>query len=423
MANKSAWSIAGPVGRLAFEMLLWLPAWLLLMNAHSGTAKTLTFAAAAASFVVGVAVSQFRPPWRLLAMLLLMLLLVASTVAVDWRESAIGVWLAAAAWRGRYGQTTPIHYVIAFGIAAAATLVAANVQDISNDRILFAALAVIWLAGTMIASNRHLVQEAGLHSPIVTRAVRRDSRKYTFVFLAVVLALFGATLYYALQWFRLPRVNLNIGGESTYEPLTQPSQPNLLPFDKPHKPSPIWDWIGYIVGGIIALALLAGLYRLWRNRTWSWRSFKDALIRMFLRDRKEETLPYVEERRSLPKEKSRFGGLFHRQPRGPDWKQLDNSRKVRRLYADALAAGVGAGYSHQASHTPSEAMSGLAEWREARQSDPKTGTEKRAAYWIWFSGVREALLRLYEQARYGERDLKEQDVAELLERHPDREKL
>lgn len=424
MAKERSWTIAAPAGRLAFEAMLWLPIGLLLLLSHGGGAKALAIAAGVASFAVGFVVSQLRPPWRLLGMLLVMLLLVAATVAIDWREAAIGAWLAAIAWRGRYVRATSSHYALGFGFAAVGTLVATNLDEATGYRIPFAVLAVAWLAGTMISYNRQLVQEAGLHGPIVTRAVRRDSRKYTLAFLAVVLALFGATLYYALQWLRPPRVHLNVGGGGdSYEPPAQMPQPELPPIGDDYKPNPIWDWVGYIVGGLAALAILYVLYSLWRRRTWSWQSLKGALMKLFLRDRKEEALPYVEERRSLPKEKPRFGGLFRRQPREPDWNELDSAAKVRRLYAEAVAAGAEAGYPHRAHHTPSEALSGLSGWRETRQAESRRKAEKRAAYWVWFAGVREALRRLYEQARYSPHEVREQDVAELVKRHPDREKL
>ncbi|MFD0674554.1 hypothetical protein [Cohnella sp. GCM10027633] len=425
MNGTIARALVKPIGRLTFELLMWMPVWLLLTIDRTAGARAAWLAAAAGCWIVGVLIAQLRPPWRLLAVLASMLAVVAATIAIDYREYLpFGAWLATLAWRGRYTETTPGQYGIAFLIAAAGVVYASNADKAADYRMGFIALAIVWAAGLLIAMNRVSVHEAGLRSAIVTRAVRRDSRKYAIAFVAIGLIVFGLTVSYGQQWLRLPHVNLESSGPTIPEPPAAPPEdagPPLPPLGE-YRSSPIWDILSYVVGGLAACGLAWFAYWMWRERTWSWKAWKDALRRLFLRDRKEEKLPYVEERRSLPKTKRKapWSDLFHRPRRGPDWHRLNNAQKVRRLYADAVASGIATGYAHEAHRTAAETMGELERLRVARSGGDDG---RQAAYWSWFSNVRQALLRLYEQARYSQHEVREQEVAALTERHPDREKL
>ncbi|MFC5529042.1 hypothetical protein [Cohnella yongneupensis] len=425
MKGTPAWPIAAArlAGRLLFELMLWLPAWLILMLLYEPDMKLKSLAAAVCCMFVGYLFAHMRPPWRLIAILVVMLGLVAGTTGIDPHYAWIGVWLAAVTWRGQYGNTGPPHYALAFLVATIGVLVASNVDKASQYRIYLIVIAIGWIIAYFVSLNRYFVNEAGLYSSIATRAVRKDSRKYALLFLAVALVLFGVTLSYALQWLKLPHVKMSLPpGGAPELPEPQETEPiEILPHE-PYHPNPIWNKIAWIAGGLSILVLAWFALWLWRDRKWTWQAWKDALRKLFMRDRRDEKLPYVEEKRSLKKakRKSRWGELFQRAPRGPDWKRLNNAQKVRRLYADAMEAGVTAGYAHQAHHTASEALEGLEQWREG-QADAQPA--KKAAYWSWFAGMRQSLLRLYEQARYSPHAVREQEVASLIERHPERDRM
>lgn len=425
MNDTIAGRLVRPVGRLLFEVLTWLPVWLLLTIGWSAGGRTAWLAAAAGCWIVGVLFAQLRPPWRLLTVLLATLALVAAAIAVDYREYLVfGIWLAVLAWRGRYVAATPSQYGLAFLIAAACVIAAPNVDGGASYRTAFIVLAIIWVAGTLIALNRTSVHDAGLRSTMVTRGVLRDSRKYALAFIAFVLILFGLTVSYGEQWLKPPRINLESSPppESPEEIAPPPTQQGLpFPMEAGGEPSLFWDILSWIVGVFAAFAFAWFAYVLWRDRTWSWRAWKDALRRLFMRDRKEETLPYVEERRSLPKTKRQmpWSELFHRSRRGPEWNKLNEAQKVRRLYTEAVTAAVAEGYAHEAHRTPAETLDAMERW-QANRAGGASG--RHSAYWSWFAGIRQSLQRLYERARYSPYEVRRQDVDGLMESHPEREK-
>ncbi|WP_027086400.1 hypothetical protein [Cohnella panacarvi] len=424
MNGKLAGWITGFAGRLLFEWAIWVPAWLLLTIGHGQESRLLSLAAVPACWAIGLALMRLRPPWQLLATILFMIAVAAGAAAIDIHEASIGIWLAVVAWRGKYANITAGQFGIGFAVACAGVFVATGYDAAEKYRFGFIVVAIVWLAVWLIAWNRSLVSQAGLDSKIATRAVRKESRKYAFLFVALALIAFGLTISHALDWMRLPQVDIGSSRTDDIVPPTPREPAQGLPFkvDEDYRPNPIWDILFWIITVFSLFLLWKFFVWMWRDRKWSWQAIKDALRSLFMRDRREEKLPYVEERRSLAKEKrkSRWSGLFQRQSRGPDWVQLNNGQKVRRLYADAVAAGLTSGYPHAANLTPAESLESLERWR-AEQAEPKSGN--RAAYWRWFAGVRLALLRMYEQARYSPHGIEEHQVADLIERHPERDKL
>lgn len=411
-------------GRLLFEMALWLPAWLLLTIGHGQESRLLSLAAVPSCWLIGFALMQLRPPWQLLTTILFMIAVAAGAAAIDVHELPIGIWLAVVAWHGKYANITAGQYGIGFAVACAGVFVATGYDAAEKYRFGLIILAIVWLAAWLIAWNRSLVSQAGLDSTIATRAVRKESRKYAFLFVGLALVIFGLTISRVLDWMKLPQVEIGSSPIEQIEPPKpqEPVQESPFKVDENYRPNPMWDILFWIIGAFSLFLLWKFIVWMWRDRKWSWRAIKDALRSLFLRDRREEKLPYVEERRSLTKEKkkSRLHGLFRRQRHEPEWQQLNNGQKVRRLYAEALAAGLSSGYSHAANLTPAESLESLESWR-AKQAEPKS--DNKAAYWSWFAGIRLALLRMYEQARYSPHDIEEQQVTDLIERHPERDKL
>lgn len=425
MNGKLSGWVTGFVGRLIFEWAIWLPAWLLLTIGHGQESRLLWLAAVPACWAIGFALTLLRPPWQLLATILFMIAVAAGAAAIDVHEVPIGIWLAVVAWRGKYVKTTAGQFGIGFAVASASVFVATGYDAAEKYRSGFIVLAIGWLVASLIAWNRSLVSQAGLDSTIATRAVRKESRKYAVLFVAIALVAFGLTIGHALDWMKLPQVDIGSSQTDDIMPPPKPQEPVEefpLKVDENYRPNPIWDILFWIITVFSLFLLWKFFVWMWRDRKWSWQAIKDALRNLFLRDRREEKLSYVEERRSLAKEKrkSRWSGLFHRQHRGPDWQRLNNEQKVRRLYADAVAAGLSSGYPHAANMTPAESLESLERWR-AKRADPKS--DAKAAYWSWFAGVRLALLRLYEQARYSPHRIEEQQVAGLIEKHPERDKL
>lgn len=423
MKDKVSGGLVKSAVRLVFELVLWLPAWWILTINHASDATALSLAAVLGCWIGGFVLAMTRPPWQLITTILFMIAIVAGATLLELSLLPIGIWLAAVAWRGKYAHLTPGQFGFGFGIASVGVFVATGYDDAEPYRIRLIVLAIGWLVAWLIAWNRSLVSEAGLFGSIATRAVRKESRKYALLFVAVVLTVFGLTINKAVQWLKLPRIDVNLPEPDVGQPPpVQPEEPFPIQMGEPDRSYAFWEIVEWILG-IAAVFMLAWfILWMWRDRKWSWQGFKEALRNLFLRDRRAEKVPYVEERRSLAKakRKSRLGALFHRQPRGPDWKRLNDAQKVRRLYADALNAGVSMGYPHETHLTPAESLERLERWREAN-ADRQSGS--KSAYWSWFAGIRLALLRRYEQARYSPHEVEERQVSGLLEHHPDRDKL
>ncbi|MBO9598136.1 MAG: hypothetical protein J7559_10015, partial [Cohnella sp.] len=280
--NLAGW-VTKFAGRLLFEWMVWLPAWLLLTIGHTQERKLLSLAAVLACWAIGFMLTLLRPPWQLLATILFMIAVAAGSAAIDVQELPIGIWLAVVAWRGKYVNATAGQFGIGFAAASASVFVATGYDAAETYRFGFIVLAIVWLVVWLIAWNRSLVNQAGLDSAIATRAVRQESRKYAFLFVAVALVVFGLTISHALNWMKLPQVDIGSSRIDNIEP-PKPQEPTEeLPFkaDENDRPNPIWDILFYILAAFSFFLLWKFFLWMWRDRKWTWKAIKDAIRSLF----------------------------------------------------------------------------------------------------------------------------------------------
>lgn len=421
---------SSPIGRaiirIVMEWMIWLPVWMVLTTNMRAAGKFGMVAAVLFFFALGLLLHRFPTVWRRISMLAIFIALLAAGISLYTRELPIFIWMGILLWRGRYLKLRPMHYGLAFGICCAVMIVTSRNDVWADDRLIFILMAIVWVAVWFVALNEILIEQAGLHNGIVTSRVRQANRNYLYIFLAIGLLVIALTASYGQQLLTPKQAVVNpdnswIDPNNFIQPPREMEKPEWMEEEEPGKPSVIWDILFWILSVVVVCAAFWFARLFWNNRTWTWRGFLKSIREWFLREKKAEKLPYVEERRSLAKEKKKgsslIDSLFRRRNRGADWERLSNPEKVRRLYEEVVLAGIEQGYEFQASHTPSETLEGIERWRTSRRA---SDDEKLISYWNRLLSIKSVLLELYEKAKYGPHEISAQEVEGLKERYPDR---
>ncbi|BBI31055.1 hypothetical protein [Cohnella abietis] len=411
--------------RLLLELFIWLPIWLILTDSEGSTIKLVAFIAAIAAFGLGFALFNLPVAWSRFTLVMILILLVLVGSVKYTSELPLFIWMGVLLWRGRYPRATVRHHALGFLICTAAVIVASNNENLHQYRWGFIVLAIIWMVTWFVAFNRGLLEEAGLGNSIVTRPVRLTSRRYLFIFLTASLLIFALTVSYGQQLLTPPKINTDWMQSGKQEPPMEPPVQQQDPLSKLKNedqgpPSLFWKISEWIMVGVAVIVGLWFVKLLWKDREWTWRSMIKAIREWFLREKKAEKLPYVEERRSLIKEKKKGAGLwdtlFHRQKHGRAWELLNNPEKVRRVYEEAVLTSIEQGYDFKSYHSPSETIEGIQQWRLGQQLLDKK--DKNSAYWKRLLHIRKSLLMLYEKARYSPHEITEKEVEGLKEQDP-----
>lgn len=409
--------------RVLVEWLIWLPVTIILTHSFDLSGKLFVSCGVIGSFALGMLLYKL-PPVRSKVILFAVSVIVLGIGIIffrnDWMAFALlGVLL----WRGRYLQLLPRQYGFAFVLCCVAVIVAAQSDILPDYRILFIGLSLIWIVAWFLSLNRGLLTDAALQNSILTRPVRLASRRYLLIFLAAAFLIFAVTVNYGEQLLTPP---VYVPGENNVEiPEVQPplqNQPSLKDMlgvnEEQGEPSKIWEIVFWIMSGLAAIGFFFFVKMLWRDRTWTWQRLLSAIRMWFLREKKTEALPYIEERRSLMKEKkrsSRWNAFFQKNNREQEWDQLDNPQKVRLLYEAAVLSGIDQGYEFKVHHTSSETLEGMAHWRKGLALRDKE-KESKSSYWIRLMNIRLMLIKLYDKARYSPHSVTDQEVKDLKER-------
>lgn len=414
--------MAGRLGlRALAEWFAWLPLTLIFSANMGGSGKIGLAAAALLCAAAGLGLNGMSAIRRRLVLLALAVLLVGVGIARFADHLPMLIWLCVVLWRGRFVRFGHRQFGFAFGVSCFALFAITLNGAWAVYRPAIIVLAVLWMCGWFIALNGNQVDRAGLGDGIVTRPVVQSSRKYALVFVGLGILAIALTVDYGEKLLTPKKIvnpsNRWIDPEQFIPPPQPMDRPDLLgELGKDQgEPSPIWDYLFWIVTGLAAIGLVWFIRLLWRDRTWTWNGLLKTLREWFLRERRTEELPYVEERRSLRKEKKPGPGRLASMLRGSnsrrEWDRLDNSEKVRRLYEDAVAAGIRQGYGFRPADTPAETIAGLERWQEGRSVS--SDKDRQAEYWLWFRRVRSALGGLYGKARYSPHDISSEEVEEL----------
>lgn len=412
--------------RILQEGLIGFPVWLILTLHYGEIGKLGITLAAVVFFLAGTVLFKLPPLWSRISVAMVFVFLLGIGIIRFSSELPAFLWMGVLLWRGRYSVLTPRHYGLGFLICCTMIIVASQNDVSAIYRLAIMATALIWVVSWFISLNRSLLDEAGLQKSIVTRQVRLTSRKYLLIFLMVALLIFALTVTYGKQLLTPPAMSSSNEQWMDLSKLEMPPPEQtgkedwMVPPEDQGPPSPIWNILFWIMAGVASLAAIWFIRQLWKDRTWSWRGLMESIRRWFLREKRVDRLPYVEESRSLTKDKKKgptlWDNLFHRQSRVRDWEQLNNPEKVRRLYEEAVLSGIEQGYAFKSNDTPSETLDRMADWR---LNQPMLDKDKKASYWQRLLRTRVLLLRLYERAKYSPHSITEKEVGSLREQIQD----
>lgn len=418
-------SLRSLAGRLLFEMLLWIPVWMILTSIYMFNSPLLLLMGTGGLFLLGYVLAQLPAPWSRLLRVGVIVAIGISGLILYNPIFLVALWWCVSFWRGRYIYLSSGHYALASFISAAAVFVASNTTSVSGDRILFIGLSIGWLIVWFFSYNHSLIDEAALRGSLATRGVRRANRKYVIGFLVVGLCLFAATVSYGTQLLKPPYLKIELPDMSREEPPLQLDRafPEMLEGDEVREPSIIGEILTKIVIIVAAIGLFFYIRMMWRASDWSWKSLIAAIRRWFTRERDTyDQLPYEEEIRSIAKDRKlgRWDKLFHKSNGERKWKELNDTEKVRRLYEEAVHRGMLHGFTFRKGNTPAETLAELDSWHLAKQAE---GPAKGASYWNWYMSFREMLAMLYEKARYSPHEIEQQELKHLVKGHPEHDQL
>ncbi|MFC5402534.1 hypothetical protein [Cohnella soli] len=412
------------IGRILLEGLIWIPVWLLL-SASSGSrvSGSGAFSLALVLFAVGLVLHVTLPTvWRRVAMIVLLAIIAVYAFSSMDNAVVVFIWWGIALWRGRYAHFGHLQAALGFGIATGALALIAADEVWRNYRPEMIVLTVGWMLAWFLLLNKRLMDEAALLQGIATGSIRKASRTYMHAFLAIGVLVVALTVSFGSRWLTPPN-SLKpdtgwIDSEKFLQPPDDTGSMNLTEQLGPGSTWKGWNVLTWVISVFCIILVLLFIRMMWRNKTWTWRSIWQSLLALFRRERPEETLPYVEERRSLAKRRGfvpAFGGLFHKKMRKADWDKLDETEQIRLMYEEAVLSGIVEGFEFRPSDTPAETLARLERHRTDRRAPD---SKKLIAYWAWFAGAKPLLQRLYEQAKYSSRKIGTEEADRLKRDRP-----
>lgn len=317
--------------------------------------------------------------------------------------------------------------VIVYFVVSAIASFRAEWSDLAGA---LAALGTLHLAVALYLAHDRNIRDITLSDHAaqrVPREMRRQIRVYAAVLLLAMLALaagLGGIIVHALRQVLTALVGWLLAlfdsgppEELPEEPPAAP-QPQMPPME-PGEPSLFSHILNLIFYGIAILIIGALLYwalsRLYRSRRDLWDKWR-ALLQKILRIRpraSQSQAGYVDEETSLfsweetlnRMRNHRLGRLFARQSE-PEYDDLpDNRAKARFLYRKWLRSLIGLGYKAQPHLTPAETLADAESWQQAQEG--KRGKRRQTEPQ---QQNHEALVELYYQARYRDREPTEEQL-------------
>ncbi|UNK16549.1 DUF4129 domain-containing protein [Paenibacillus sp. N3/727] len=286
-------------------------------------------------------------------------------------------------------------------------------------------LSVLTLAGalalivTLFIVNRKSVEEQtlpGSEVPVIEQRVLRYNRGMIIILLLIigVIVLFSQLQ----QW--LAALGRSIaswisGLLSTSPEESEPLQQNLpgennMPFPEEISSPPAWikfiEQLAFYAFYILAAALIVFLlYRFAKALPGLLRQMSAWLNRLMSRSPQNvAVLGYEDEEIEIEHEKASklfkrlLKGLGVNRPFHKNDESGDNAAKIRQIYRRILTRKIREGYKWQPSRTPRETEQDLKAWKEAEES------------------MTEGFISLYEQARYGDRSIRDDELHNNLKK-------
>jgi hypothetical protein len=270
-----------------------------------------------------------------------------------------------------------------------------------------AALILCVLLNSTLALT--IVSQSPDGKPAIPAAIRRYNRIHVWTMLAAAFGvsyLFSAPLGAAVKnaLVRLLRWIFSGSGEKEVIPPDVPQEPGELipPELTENEPS---RWMQMLLNALTAVAAVVSvvflcwlMYWMYRQSDGLFRRLIDRIIRLLRRriEIKEDTGYSDETTRLLTMETIRenwkkflhWSGQWKKAK--VRWEDLTGREKVRHVFRSLVETRIREGYRYQAHLTPAETVQEISQWSNDSENERETAAK---------------LIRLYNQARYGERDI------------------
>ena len=291
---------------------------------------------------------------------------------------------------------------------------------------MLAAMGAAALLSVAFLLNRRMlgkVNYSDMNQVSVPRHVLHMNKRYVMIFLAAIFTISLLIFSSVMDWlWKAVRYVLNALSSQEQEPvqeenIDEPVNPmEQLPIGEGQGASPFWEWLEKIVIAsvyvLLACAIILLIIWLFRNLIQRWFPRLWAALKQFLTREREEAADgdYRDEHFNTlewDKLKNEMKLPFHqliRRFKRKSEKLSDypnNRERVRFLYRSKLREAVVKGYEPLESHTPHETLAEIA--KLTANEDERKQLSKLALS--------------YDAARYGDTELKDDQVQPLLQTH------
>lgn len=269
------------------------------------------------------------------------------------------------------------------------------------------------LVMTLFMLNRHYVEEQtlpGSKKPIVEQRVLRQNRGMIIILIATIG---GLSLLPMLQAW-LSALGRSIATWIGHLLQTSPGEPEStpeivpeaaeMPFaNEPSEPSSLMEfleklafYVVYIAAAALILYLLYRFVKVLPKLLQKGSAWLNRLMSHQVQD--EAFLGYEDEEIEIEHEKvasrlkrllasARWNGAIHKES-----ESVDNATQIRRVYRRILTHKIREGYKWKVSKTPRETKRDMKAWSESDEP------------------ISDEFIRLYEQARYGHRSIRDEEL-------------
>jgi hypothetical protein len=295
------------------------------------------------------------------------------------------------------------------------SFVSRHAQDMAAIASTVSWCALCTLGITFYMLNRNALEQESLRGgakSAVARSVLWKNRMLLILFAVIVLLAanfnllmqaFQAALRKLGEWIYW-LLSLGTDGEPAEELGTQMGPPEMG-FGEQGEPAAFWviletiaKWIAIILGIVAALYLLYRLCKLaiiGLKALYAWimeRLMAGESMSMRDQDYEDEVEKLADFSELAQQWRDRLRSMFEREP-SERWDRLTNNlERIRYLYRQAIRRIILEGYRYEPSQTPRELKAGVDRWKgQAR--------------------LPEELVRYYEEARYGGKELSDQQIA------------
>lgn len=321
-------------------------------------------------------------------------------------------------------------YIAGIAVYFTATIINTRIPVFESNLSLLTWCGSLCLVLVLLDTNTSFLRYSSFagESARLPAGIRRHNRMFVLLFIVVAGLLaagggkaVGMLLWNTVRMFMNWIIALFNGTEEPIQPeAAPPAQPPELPPAETHEPgllAMIFEVLFYAIGAAAILVLLYYVFRwLYRNTGGVLRRALDALLSMLRRETPQEHNAFQDEEESIFAWGKTVQGIrdywssrLKLRRHSDRWEGMDGGReRVRWMYRHWLNSNRNEGYEVKGFLTPQETGADVEEWTGGKNRR-RNGDSNTPA-------VPEGLIRLYNQARYGEEEPQAAEVTALKNR-------